>query len=70
MVSNFYLAKDSPKYKLRHTLEIGFVTMGLIAVDTLAFNYKKNQLGKGENDRTSRTSKILPWRSNHNIQGN
>jgi hypothetical protein len=41
MASNFYRAKDSPRYILGHALEIGFVSMGLITVATLAFNYNR-----------------------------
>lgn len=32
MASNFYRAADKPKYVLGHSLEIGFVCMGLLAI--------------------------------------
>jgi len=35
MASNFYRAADKPKYVLGHSLEIGFVSVGLIAVSVL-----------------------------------
>ncbi|EMC98125.1 hypothetical protein BAUCODRAFT_413899 [Baudoinia panamericana UAMH 10762] len=38
--SNFYRAKDAPRYKLGHALEIGFITAGLIAATTLIVSYK------------------------------
>ncbi|KAB5511617.1 major facilitator superfamily transporter [Coniochaeta sp. 2T2.1] len=31
MASNFYRAKDSPRYKLGHSLEIGFICVGILA---------------------------------------
>jgi hypothetical protein len=31
MASNFYRAKDSPRYKLGHALELGFISLGIIA---------------------------------------
>ena len=36
MASNFYRAKDSPRYILGHALEIGFVTMGMIVASLFA----------------------------------
>jgi hypothetical protein len=54
MASNFYRANDAPRYILGHSLEIGFVGMGLIAVSTLAFCYNKinktrdKQVAEGE----------------------
>jgi hypothetical protein len=54
MASNFYRAKDAPKYRLGHGLEIGFVTMGLMTTATLAFNYhrinkeRQEKIGRGE----------------------
>lgn len=31
MSANFYRAQDSPKFILGHSLEMGFITMGLVA---------------------------------------
>ena len=31
MASNFYRARDSPRYTLGHALEIGFICVGIIA---------------------------------------
>ena len=36
MASNFYRAKDSPRYILGHALEIGFVGMGMIVAALFA----------------------------------
>jgi uncharacterized protein YhjY with autotransporter beta-barrel domain len=41
MASNFYRAQDSPKYLLGHGLDIGFVTLGLLAVAGLRWNYSR-----------------------------
>ncbi|GLI73115.1 hypothetical protein PoHVEF18_001325 [Penicillium ochrochloron] len=53
MSSNFYRSKDAPKYILGHSLELGFVIMGMIAVVLLRFNYqrinkKRDQLDPSE----------------------
>jgi len=40
MASNFYRAKDGPRYLLGHGLEIGFIGAGLIAAFVLLFGYK------------------------------
>ena len=40
MASNFYRGTDAPKYLLGHGLEIGFVTVGLVAVMVLRVRYK------------------------------
>ncbi|KXX76189.1 High-affinity nicotinic acid transporter [Madurella mycetomatis] len=39
MASNFYRAKDAPKYKLGHGLELGFIGAGLIASLILLTDY-------------------------------
>lgn len=41
MASNFYREKDGPKFLLGHGLEMGFITMGLIAVVFLRLNYAR-----------------------------
>lgn len=41
MASNFYRSADAPKFLLGHGLEIGFVTVGLVAVVILRVNYAK-----------------------------
>ena len=41
MASNFYRAADSPRYKLGHGLEIGFISMGLIAILIQIFSYRR-----------------------------
>mgnify|MGYP003629695295 CR=1 FL=1 len=41
MASNFYRSNDAPKYLLGHGLEIGFVTVGLVAVVVLRTGYKR-----------------------------
>lgn len=39
MASNFYRAKDGPRYKLGHGLEIGFISMGILASFVLLTGY-------------------------------
>ena len=39
MASNFYRESDSPKFILGHALEIGFVSVGLLAIVALRLNY-------------------------------
>jgi hypothetical protein len=39
MASNFYRAKDSPKYILGLALSLGFVLVGLIAVMLMRVSY-------------------------------
>ncbi|RDW64658.1 putative major facilitator superfamily permease-4 [Coleophoma cylindrospora] len=41
MASNFYRASDKPKYILGHSLEIAFVSVGLVAVLVLRLNYAR-----------------------------
>ena len=41
MASNFYRAADKPKYILGHLLEIGFVSVGLMAVVGLRMSYAR-----------------------------
>jgi hypothetical protein len=54
MASNFYRAKDSPRYIMGHALEIGFVAMGMIVTATMAFSYDRinrirdKKVAKGE----------------------
>ena len=39
--SNFYRAKDAPKYYLGHSLELGFCLAGIIATLVLRFGYDR-----------------------------
>lgn len=41
MASNFYRAADSPRYKLGHALEIGFICAGLIALVIQVITYRR-----------------------------
>jgi len=41
MASNFYRAADKPKYILGHALEIGFVSVGLVALVVLRTSYAR-----------------------------
>jgi alpha-N-acetylglucosamine transferase len=41
MASNFYREKDEPHYRLGHSLELGFICVGILAVLLLVFNYKR-----------------------------
>jgi drug/metabolite transporter superfamily protein YnfA len=52
MASNFYRSQDAPKYVLGHGLEIGFVSLGLMAVILLRVGYgrinaKRDSEGSG-----------------------
>jgi len=56
MASNFYRAPDGPRYILGHSLELGFIGAGIIALLVLVFNYKRinakreRQLAAGEHN--------------------
>lgn len=56
MASNFYRAKDAPRYRLGHTLEIIFVCVGIVDVALLVWNYsrinkkRERQLAAGEHN--------------------
>lgn len=39
MASNFYRQRDSPRYILGHALELGFVSLGIIASVVLVVAY-------------------------------
>jgi alpha-N-acetylglucosamine transferase len=39
MASNFYRQVDSPRYKLGHGLELGFISMGIVASIILILSY-------------------------------
>jgi MFS family permease len=57
MASNFYRTADKPKYILGHALEIGFVSVGLIAVVVLRTSYmtinkKRDREGNDERSDT------------------
>ena len=39
MASNFYRAADKPRYILGHGLELGFITMGIIAAVIMVVSY-------------------------------
>lgn len=41
MASNFYRTKNAPKYFLGHSLELGFVALGLLAAVILRLSYQK-----------------------------
>lgn len=41
MASNFYRAKDSPRYTLGHGLEIGFIVLGIAATFIQATGYNR-----------------------------
>lgn len=41
MASNFYRARDAPRYVLGHALEIGFISVGIIAGLFLIVAYRK-----------------------------
>jgi len=56
MASNFYRAKDKPHYHLGHTLELGFISAGIVAWCVLYFNYMRinkkrdEQMARGEHN--------------------
>jgi hypothetical protein len=41
MASNFYRARDAPRYILGHALELGFAVVGIIAVVILRLSYQR-----------------------------
>jgi hypothetical protein len=41
MASNFYRTKDAPQYILGHSLELGFVVVGMIATVIMRFTYQR-----------------------------
>lgn len=41
MASNFYRAKDAPRYTLGHALELGFVVAGISAAVIMRFAYQR-----------------------------
>ena len=55
--SNFYRAKDAPRYKLGHGLNLGFLSAGVIALLFLFFNYRRinakrdREMAEGAQDR-------------------
>lgn len=57
MASNFYRAKDSPRYIIGHALEIGFICAGIIATFILVCGY--NSINK------NREKKMAEGAANH-----
>ncbi|KAG6041195.1 hypothetical protein E4U41_005685 [Claviceps citrina] len=41
MASNFYRKEDAPRYVLGHALELGFITMGIVAGLVLVLGYRR-----------------------------
>jgi len=41
MASNFYRAEDAPRYLLGHSLELGFIVVGILAGLILVMNYRR-----------------------------
>jgi hypothetical protein len=41
MASNFYRTQDAPQYILGHSLELGFVVVGMIATVIMRFTYQR-----------------------------
>ncbi|CAK4030680.1 MFS general substrate transporter [Lecanosticta acicola] len=48
MASNFYRQSDAPRYYLGHGLEIGFITMGIVAATIMIFTYKRINAKRAE----------------------
>lgn len=57
MASNFYRQKDAPHYVLGHALELGFISVGIVAAFILIFSYvginkkRDRQMAAGEDGR-------------------
>lgn len=57
MASNFYRQKDAPRYILGHGLELGFISVGIIAALILIFSYiginkkRDRKMAAGEDSR-------------------
>ncbi|KAK9779800.1 putative Major facilitator superfamily domain-containing protein [Seiridium cardinale] len=49
MASNFYRARDSPRYLLGHGLELAFISVGIIAAIIQVFSYKAINKRRGRN---------------------
>lgn len=74
MASNFYRQKDGPRYILGHALELGFISVGIIAALILIFAYtqvnrrREAKVAQGEMDRytaeqlSGKGDKALTWR--------
>ena len=74
MASNFYRAKDSPRYIMGHGLELGFIGAGIIAALILVFGYnrinksRETQTAGGATDRSTteelsaKGDKAVTWR--------
>lgn len=43
MAANFYRQKDGPRYILGHSLELGFIVVGIVAALILVFGYVYQQ---------------------------
>jgi hypothetical protein len=41
MACNFYRAKDGPRYVLGHSINLGFILVGIIAAVILVFSYSR-----------------------------
>lgn len=41
MASNFYRSADAPRYILGHGLELGFISMGTVALLIQVFSYRR-----------------------------
>ncbi|KAG5915897.1 hypothetical protein E4U53_004398, partial [Claviceps sorghi] len=54
MASNFYRKRDAPRYILGHALELGFISMGIVAMLVIVLGYRRinvsraRALSKGE----------------------
>ncbi|GJC81612.1 putative transporter C11D3.18C [Colletotrichum liriopes] len=57
MASNFYRQKDGPRYVLGHALELGFISVDIIAASILSFSYisinknRDKRMAAGEDSR-------------------
>jgi MFS family permease len=63
MASNFYRAADSPRYVLGHSLELGFISVAIIAASILLISYsaankKRDRVLLGRGDSQSNLAEL------------
>ncbi|KAI5927580.1 major facilitator superfamily domain-containing protein [Camillea tinctor] len=65
MASNFYRAKDSPRYILGHALELGFISVGIIAAFILVAAYVMVNKKRGKALQEGKEFQFTPEQLSH-----
>lgn len=60
MASNFYRQKDSPHYVLGHALELGFISVGIIAAVIQVVTYAAINKKRGKAIQAGREAQYTP----------